>query len=90
MRARRPSVSVPTIRRNSEDNAGEASRPKREIHPPTPKDQAYETDYTAAGGKKMGREGQLDWTRKQIDSITRNPKYEIFVIPFLYPVGESL
>ncbi|KAH9890905.1 Bromodomain-containing protein [Cubamyces lactineus] len=36
---RRPSASVPVIRRN--DEAAGASRPKREIHPPPPKDLPY-------------------------------------------------
>ncbi|KAI9057179.1 Bromodomain-containing protein [Trametes sanguinea] len=37
--ARRPSAAVPVIRRN--DESASVSRPKREIHPPPPKDLPY-------------------------------------------------
>lgn len=57
--ARRPSNPVPTIRRSSSDNA--AGRPKREIHPPPPRDLHYEEQ--ASSGRK--RKGSKAMTPKQ-------------------------
>lgn len=49
-RARRPSNPVPTIRRSSSDASG---RPKREIHPPAPRDLPYADEpQSASSGKK--------------------------------------
>lgn len=49
-RARRPSNPVPTIRRSSSDANG---RPKREIHPPAPRDLPYADEpQSASSGKK--------------------------------------
>ncbi|PWN49935.1 Bromodomain-containing protein, partial [Violaceomyces palustris] len=56
--SRRPSNPVPTIRRSSSDAGG---RPKREIHPPPPKDLPWATEpasATVSGSKKMqGKKG---------------------------------
>ncbi|PWN25499.1 Bromodomain-containing protein [Jaminaea rosea] len=56
---RRPSNPVPTIRRSSSDNA--AGRPKREIHPPPPRDLHYEEP--ASSGRK--RKNSKAMTPKQ-------------------------
>ncbi|SNX85917.1 related to BDF1 - sporulation protein [Melanopsichium pennsylvanicum] len=69
-RARRPSNPVPTIRRSSSDVGG---RPKREIHPPPPKDlpwanepqSASSSDIRKAARRKMAKKARSMSAREQ-------------------------
>ncbi|KAG1825607.1 Bromodomain-containing protein [Suillus subaureus] len=76
---RRPSTSVPVIRRNEAEQA--SARPKREIHPPPPKDLPY-ADWlryqrTMAHGEQLKYCGRIlsDLQRKQHQTIAA-PFYE--------------
>lgn len=85
--ARRQSVSVPTIRRNEENPA----RPKREIHPPPPKDLPYaDAPKKARRGSKSGKsltdQEQLKFCGKVLDALNRKSHANI-VAPFAQPVG---
>ncbi|CAO1613461.1 unnamed protein product [Sympodiomycopsis kandeliae] len=60
-RARRPSNPVPTIRRSSSDLSG---RPKREIHPPAPRDLPYADEPQSASSTKK-RKSSKALTPKQ-------------------------
>ncbi|THH16771.1 hypothetical protein EW146_g3936 [Bondarzewia mesenterica] len=80
---RRSSTSVPVIRRNDTENLG---RPKREIHPPPPKDLPY-----ADAPKKHRRRGkknnneQLRFCGKLLDQLHRK-QHQNVVGPFAQPV----
>ena len=84
---RRPSTSVPTIRRSETENA----RPKREIHPPPPKDLPY-----ADAPKKMRRASkgkqseshteQLKFCAKILTDLSKKQYWNI-ASPFYDPVG---
>ena len=85
---RRPSTSLPTIRRS---DTTETARPKREIHPPPPKDLPY-----AEPAKKMrsvrkakfddGTEEQLKYCGKILTDLHKKSLYSI-ASPFYEPVG---
>lgn len=99
---RRSSTSVPTIRRSDSATASEfvSARPKREIHPPPPKD----IDYTeqapkrlAPGGKvgKNGKRKKDDGTLDQLRFCARivndlyKKQYSNFAQYFYDPVSEE-
>jgi hypothetical protein len=91
-RARRPSVSQPTIRRNPSDEYGESSRPKREIHPPTPKDSTWVEPIPTVGktGKgKVNSTPRMKAANKAINDLLTKAKYKLAASPFYVPVGES-
>ena len=75
----------PTARRNSIDG-----RPKREIHPPAPKDLPWAGEgqkRKSSGGRKSGVDQQMRYIKKELaDIVTRKQYYEISY-PFQYPVG---
>ncbi|EJD04035.1 Bromodomain-containing protein [Fomitiporia mediterranea MF3/22] len=85
--ARRPSTSLPTIRRS---DTTETARPKREIHPPPPKDLPY-----AEPSKKMrsvrkaktddGTEEQLRYCGKILTDLHKKSLFTI-ASPFYEPV----
>ena len=85
---RRPSTSVPTIRRSE---TTETARPKREIHPPPPKDLPY-----AEAPKKMrsvrkakvddGTEEQLKFCSKLLNDLHKKSVANI-ASHFYFPVG---
>lgn len=77
--ARRPSTSVPTIRRNE---TAETARPKREIHPPPPKDLPYAElpkKMRAARRPKLndGSEEQLRFCSKVLSDLHKKSLYNI-------------
>ncbi|KAF8273774.1 Bromodomain-containing protein [Lactarius quietus] len=82
---RRPSTSVPVIRRNETESAG---RPKREIHPPPPKDLPYADapkKQRRRTIKKDASNEQLRYCVKILDQLGR--KQHIGVVgPFAEPV----
>lgn len=87
---RRPSTSVPIIRRNEAEQV--SARPKREIHPPPPKDLPY-----ADVPKKMrkikvpkddGTAEQLKYCSKILSDLRRQQHWDI-AHPFYEPVGMS-
>lgn len=85
---RRPSTSVPVIRRNETENAG---RPKREIHPPPPKDLPYADvpkKPRRRSVKKDASNEQLRYCVKILDQMGRK-QHAAVVGPFAEPVGES-
>ncbi|ORY31924.1 hypothetical protein BCR39DRAFT_479450 [Naematelia encephala] len=83
--ARRQSISQPpVIRRTSE---GPDGRPKREIHPPPPRDLNYND---GARRPKRRNDIQLQWALRQIRSLEQSTKYWESVSPFLYPVEEII
>jgi bromodomain-containing factor 1 len=88
--ARRPSTSVPTIRR-SETEAVVSARPKREIHPPPPKDLPYaDAPKKSRKGKSMKDDGtveQLRFCAKVLQELHRKAYYAV-ANPFYEPVGE--
>ncbi|PWN22135.1 Bromodomain-containing protein [Microstroma glucosiphilum] len=61
-KARRPSNPVPTIRRLSSDLSG---RPKREIHPPPPRDLPYADEPQSSSGGKKRKSGKPLTAREQ-------------------------
>ncbi|CAE6454066.1 unnamed protein product [Rhizoctonia solani] len=59
--ARRQSTSVPAVRRTTPDDYAGGPRPKREIHPPPPKDLPYSDPVTGKRPRKgKGRNGERD------------------------------
>jgi bromodomain-containing factor 1 len=87
---RRPSTSVPVIRRNEAEQA--SARPKREIHPPPPKDLPY-----ADVPKKMrkvkvpkddGTGEQLKYCGRILSDLQRK-QHQTIAAPFYEPVGMS-
>ncbi|KAL0950883.1 hypothetical protein HGRIS_007642 [Hohenbuehelia grisea] len=83
--ARRPSTSVPVIRRNDEA----IGRPKREIHPPPPKDLPYadapKKHRKIKRNKDDGTNEQLKYCGKVLTEIHRKSHYAI-ASPFYEPV----
>ncbi|KAI9512647.1 Bromodomain-containing protein [Russula earlei] len=82
---RRPSTSVPVIRRNETENAG---RPKREIHPPPPKDLPYADapkKHRRRSVKKDASNEQLRHCVKILDQLGRK-QHATVVGPFSEPV----
>ncbi|KAG6845664.1 hypothetical protein H0H87_005871 [Tephrocybe sp. NHM501043] len=83
--ARRPSTSVPVIRRSDNEAVG---RPKREIHPPPPKDLAY----ADAPKKRKIKKGKDDGTAEQLRFCSRllndlhKKQYTTIASPFYVPV----
>ncbi|KAH8100556.1 hypothetical protein BXZ70DRAFT_892966, partial [Cristinia sonorae] len=80
---RKASTSVPVIRR-TDDPVG---RPKREIHPPPPKDLPY-TDIPKKRKAKMPRSGQADQLKycdKILKDLNKKTHYSI-AHPFYEPV----
>ncbi|KAG9101496.1 hypothetical protein FS749_006399 [Ceratobasidium sp. UAMH 11750] len=93
--ARRQSTSVPTIRRNTPDDfPSPVARPKREIHPPPPKDLSYSdlpNGKRARKGKSRGAEpddGTADQMRHCMKILTDFNKKSLYQIasPFYEPV----
>lgn len=86
---RRQSTTVPVIRR-SDENVG---RPKREIHPPPPKDLPYSDAPKKARRMKTGRDNihadQLKYCDKVLKDIHRKQHYNI-AHPFYEPVGKCV
>lgn len=87
--ARRASTSVPVIRRNDIEQV--SARPKREIHPPPPKDLPY-----ADAPKKLrkvkvvkddGSAEQLKFCVKLLVELHRK-QYQAAAHPFYEPVGK--
>jgi hypothetical protein len=89
---RRPSTSVPTIRRSETETATVSARPKREIHPPPPKDLPYaDAPKKARKSKSMKDDGTVEQLRfcvKILQEISRKAHYAV-ASPFYEPVGES-
>lgn len=87
---RRPSMSVPVIRRSEVEQVS-AGRPKREIHPPPPKDLPYaDAPRKNRKGKKVKDDGtaeQLKYCGKILQELHRKQHYN-FAGPFYEPVGE--
>ena len=86
---RRPSTSVPVIRRSDTETIG---RPKREIHPPPPKDLLYadapKKHRKAKRSKDDGTAEQLKFCNKLLSDLHRKQLYAI-ANPFYEPVGKS-
>ncbi|KAF8641126.1 hypothetical protein AX17_000768 [Amanita inopinata Kibby_2008] len=84
--ARRASASVPVIRRSEQENVG---RPKREIHPPPPKDLPYaDAPRKQRKGKRVKDDGtaeQLKYCMKILSDLNRKQHYAI-ASPFYEPV----
>ena len=84
---RRQSTSVPVIRRSEAEPVG---RPKREIHPPPPKDLPYaDAPRKNRKGKKAKDDGtaeQLKYCGKILQELHRKQHYT-FASPFYEPVG---
>lgn len=84
---RRPSTSVPVIRRSEAEQIG---RPKREIHPPPPKDLPYaDVPRKNRKGKKAKDDGtaeQLKYCGKILQELHRKQHVDI-AGPFYEPVG---
>ncbi|AAW46194.2 hypothetical protein CNBK1170 [Cryptococcus deneoformans B-3501A] len=83
---RRSSISQPPVVRRSSDD----TRPKREIHPPPPKDLAYEESPGSARKPKRRNDPQLQWASRAIKSLEISNKYYVAVSPFLYPVDKII
>lgn len=87
--ARRMSTSVPVIRRSETEAVG---RPKREIHPPPPKDLAYadapKKHRKTKRPKDDGTAEQLKFCAKLVADLNRKQFYQI-ASPFYEPVGKS-
>ncbi|KAF9014933.1 Bromodomain-containing protein [Cyathus striatus] len=85
--ARRPSTSIPVIRRNDQNEA--VGRPKREIHPPPPKDLPYaEPAKKSKKGKRVKDDGtaeQLRFCSKVLTDLHKKQYYNI-AHPFYEPV----
>ena len=86
---RKPSMSMPVIRR-SEDTAG---RPKREIHPPPPKDLPY-TDAPKKTRKAKPPKNdviseQLKFCEKVLKDLQKKTHYNA-AHPFYEPVGQFI
>jgi bromodomain-containing factor 1 len=79
---------LPTIRRNE---TAETTRPKREIHPPPPKDLLYtDAPKKARAGKKHkhsdGSAEQLKYCGKVLNDLHKKQHFAI-ASPFYEPVG---
>lgn len=89
--ARRPSTSVPVIRRSEPETV--SARPKREIHPPPPKDLPYaDVPKKARKGKSIKDDGtaeQLKFCGKVLQDLGRKAHWAI-ASPFYEPVGKLL
>lgn len=85
---RRPSVSQPTIRRNPTDELmGESSRPRREIHPPTPKDSTWvEPVAQVARTGKRAMSPRMKAANRVINELLTKTKYKHASAPFQVPV----
>ncbi|KAG5639317.1 hypothetical protein H0H81_004520 [Sphagnurus paluster] len=83
---RRPSTSVPVIRRSDNEAVG---RPKREIHPPPPKDLAYADPpkkiRKVKRGKDDGSSEQLKFCGRLLNDLHKK-QYMAFASPFYEPV----
>ena len=86
---RRSSASVPTIRRSDSATASEfvSARPKREIHPPPPKDIDYteQAPKRAAPGGKVGKNGK----RKKDDGTLDQLRFCARIVNDLYKKQNS-
>ncbi|KIJ45503.1 hypothetical protein M422DRAFT_46574 [Sphaerobolus stellatus SS14] len=83
---RRSSTSVPTIRRNETEASG---RPKREIHPPPPKDLPYTDVPRKVRRDKKKDDGtleQLKFCGKILADFTKKKQYWPVASPFVEPV----
>jgi bromodomain-containing factor 1 len=88
--ARRSSTSVPVIRRNEAENV--SARPKREIHPPPPKDLPYaeppkKVTRKVRRPKDAGTMLQLQFCSKLLAELHKKQHYTI-AHPFYDPVGK--
>jgi bromodomain-containing factor 1 len=85
---RRPSTSVPVIRRSEAEAVG---RPKREIHPPPPKDLPYaDAPKKHRKTKRIKDDGtieQLKYCGKILQELHRKQHYN-YAHPFYEPVGK--
>ncbi|KAF8446270.1 hypothetical protein L210DRAFT_3619972 [Boletus edulis BED1] len=85
--ARRPSTSVPVIRRNDIEQA--SARPKREIHPPPPKDLPYSDPPKKPRKTKVvkddGTAEQLRFCVKLLAELQRKQHWTV-AHPFYEPV----
>jgi len=85
--ARRASTSVPVIRRSE---AEVTTRPKREIHPPPPKDLPYadlpKKNRKGKRSKVDGSTEQLKYCNKILQELNRKQHHNI-AYPFYEPVG---
>lgn len=94
-RAQRPrsgSISqVPTIRRNSSNEiaGGGEVRPKREIHPPTPKDAVWEQSEIQGKKARKRPDAQMKWALGAVSEMF-SPKYADCNFAFLEPVNPTL
>ncbi|KAF5382911.1 hypothetical protein D9757_006322 [Collybiopsis confluens] len=83
---RKQSTSVPTIRRSDPEPVG---RPKREIHPPAPKDLPYadapKKPRKAKHAKDKGTAEQLKYCAKVVNDLHKKQYYQI-ANPFYEPV----
>ncbi|KAG6837117.1 hypothetical protein H0H93_014423 [Arthromyces matolae] len=88
--ARRPSTSVPVIRRSENEAIG---RPKREIHPPPPKDLAYadapKRPRKTKTGKDDGTAEQLRFCGRLLNELHKK-QYATIASPFYLPVDWKL
>jgi bromodomain-containing factor 1 len=86
--ARRNSTVVPTIRRSDTELIG---RPKREIHPPPPKDLPYADAPKKHRKSKRVKDGanseQMKFCAKLLDGMFHKKQYGM-AHPFYEPVGE--
>ena len=91
--ARRTSTSVPVIRRSEQENSSNNGRPKREIHPPPPKDLPYaDAPRKQRKNKRVKDDGtaeQLRFCNKILIDLHRKQHYTI-AGPFYEPVGAYL
>ena len=87
--ARRPSTTVPPLRRNEE--AANAGRPKREIHPPPPKDLPYaeapRKHRKAKAPKNAALAEQMKFCEKLWKDLHQKQHYNI-AHAFYEPVGQ--
>lgn len=87
---RRPSTSVPVIRRSEAEAIG---RPKREIHPPPPKDLPYaDVPKKHRKTKRIKDDGtieQLKYCGKILQELHRKQHYN-YAHPFYEPVGKLM
>ena len=85
---RRPSTSVPVIRRSEAEAVG---RPKREIHPPPPKDLPYaDAPKKHRKTKRIKDDGtieQLKYCGKILQELHKKQYYN-YAHPFYEPVGK--
>lgn len=88
---RRPSTSTPAIRRT--EIAEAAGRPKREIHPPAPKDLPYadvpKKPRKAKQKQNRGSAEQLKYCSKILADLHKKQYFSI-ANPFYEPVGKFI